>query len=210
MAFSKDLLTADEEVGLDLRPHWWYITPVSAGLFVAVLIGIVVLINDWHSVFKFAAGILVLVALGFFARRYAQWATTNFVVTNERVISRTGVVRKEGKEIPLDRINTVFFNQGLFERLIGAGDLGIESAGEGGRQTFEDIRKPGLVQQEIYRQKEIFEDNKLQRLSQAVAPQAAPGPTIPEQIEQLDQLRKQGAITETEFQEKKADLLRRM
>jgi len=34
--------------------------------------------------------------------------------------------------------------------------------------------------------------------------------SIPEQIEQLDQLRIRGVITESEFQLKKADLLNRM
>ena len=62
------------------------------------------------------------------------------------MISRSGVVAKTGIEIPLDRINTVFFNQSFFERIIGAGDLGIESAGEGGRENFSDVRKPALVQ----------------------------------------------------------------
>jgi len=174
-----------------------------------------VLVNDWHDILKFLAGLLVLAALAVFANRYAKWATTNFVVTNERVISRTGVVAKKGIEIPLDRINTVFFNQSLFERLIGAGDLGIESAGEGGRQDFANIRQPSLVQQEIYRQKEELETRRLSQMGQAFAasagPQAtAPGQSIPDQIERLDQLRRSGAITEQEFQAKKDELLRRL
>ena len=39
---------------------------------------------------------------------------------------------------------------------------------------------------------------------------AAPGLSIPQQIEQLDQLRIRGVITETEFQTKKTELLNRM
>ena len=87
---------------------------------------------------------------------YIKWTSENFVVTTERVIHRSGVVAKSGIEIPLDRINTVFFNQSLFERLLGAGDLGVESAGEGGQQTFAAVRKPNLVQQEIYRAMEAW------------------------------------------------------
>ena len=131
------------------------------------------------------------------------------------MISRTGVVAKKGIEIPLDRINTVFFNQSLFERVIGAGDIGIESAGEGGRQTFTDIRKPNLVQNEIYRQVEGLEERKLQRLGEAAsggaaAAAAAAAPSIPEQIEKLDQLRRQGVVTDEEFEQKKRELLDRM
>jgi uncharacterized membrane protein YdbT with pleckstrin-like domain len=127
------------------------------------------------------------------------------------------VVAKKGIEIPLDRINTVFFHQSFFERLIGAGDLGIESAGEGGRENFHDVRKPSLVQQEIYRQKEVLESTQHSRLGASIAasmqqgqPAPSGGASIPDQIEQLDRLRRSGALTEDEFQTKKAELLRRL
>jgi len=213
MPFPEHLLTDDEELILDLRPHWWFLAQAAAVLAVAVVLGLVALIAGWPSAIRFIAGLLVLGALGYFGIVYSRWSTTNFVVTTERVISRTGVVAKQGIEIPLDRVNTVFFNQSLFERLIGAGDIGIESAGEGGRQTFTDIRKPSLVQHEIYRQKEAYEGQKLQRMSAAASAAAqppTPSAAIPEQIEKLDQLRRQGAISDLEFEAKKRELLDRM
>lgn len=209
MPFPRHLLTDDEDLVLDLRPHWWFLAPVAALLAVAVLFGLVALIKDWPSWISVPIGLWVLGSLAWFGMRYLTWTTTNFVVTNERVISRTGVVSKQGIEIPLDRINTVFFNQSVFERLIGAGDLGIESAGEGGRQSFADIRKPNLVQNEIYRQVEGLETRKLQRMGQAASGGPAPE-SIPEQIEKLDQLRRQGVVTDEEFERKKRDLLDRM
>ena len=200
---------------LDLRPHWWFIAPAAAALAAALVFGIFVLSATENQAARIFAGIIVLIAVGFFVVRYARWAGTNFVVTSDRVISRTGVVAKRGIEIPLDRINTVFFNQSIFERIIGAGDLGIESAGEGGRQEFTDIRKPNLVQNEIYRQVESLEDRRLRRLGQAAAEAAPATPaepqrSIPEQIEMLDQLRRQGAVTDEEFEAKKRELLDRM
>lgn len=220
MPFPKELLTDDEELVLDLRPHWWYIAPSVTYLALALIIGITVLVEGGSGkawkLLDFVVGIVVLIAVGYFVQRYARWSSTNFVITNERIIARRGVVAKRGIEIPLDRINTVFFNQTFFERILGAGDLGIESAGEGGRETFSDIRKPSLVQHEIYRQKENFEKRRVAHMGQsmaaAVAPQpAAPiAPSIPEQIEHLDRLRRAGTLTEDEFQTKKAELLRRM
>jgi uncharacterized membrane protein YdbT with pleckstrin-like domain len=227
VAFPPELLTDDETLVLDLRPHWWYLAPSVAYLIGAVLIGIFVMTSGdftGKDQLQFVVGIGVLVALGYFAKRYSTWATTNFVVTSERVISRSGVVAKKGIEIPLERINTVFFNQGFFERMIGAGDLGIESAGEGGRQTFSDIMKPSLVQQEIYRQKENVEKRRMSAMGQSIAAQfpqqssqpqqpsqpAPHAPSIPEQIEHLDRLRRSGAISEADYQAKKDELLKRM
>ncbi len=129
------------------------------------------------------------------------------MVTSQRVIHRVGVISKHGIEVPLERINTVFFNQSVFERMLGAGDLGIESAGERGSETFEDVRKPAIVQNEIYRQMEA-NSNRARGGGPAVTQQAQL--SIPEQIEKLDELRKRGVISEQEFAAKKADLLNRM
>ena len=82
--------------------------------------------------------------------RYSKWLTTHFVITNLRIIFRSGLVSKRGIEIPLDRVNTVHFHQGLMERIVGAGDLLIESGGESGQQRFTDIRQPDRVQRVIH------------------------------------------------------------
>lgn len=213
MPYPSNLLTNDEDLVLDLRPHWWFLAPSGALLSLAVVLGIAALATDWYQAIDVFIGLLVLVALAWFGVHYLKWTTTNFVVTSERVISRRGIATKHGIEIPLDRINTVFFSQSLFERVIGAGDLGIESAGEGGRQTFSDIRKPNLVQNEIYRQVENLENRKMQRMGQAArgsGPSTAAPASIPDQIAQLDDLRRQGVLTDAEFEAKKRDLLDRM
>lgn len=207
MGFPRELLSDDEEVVVDMHPHWWTMVPVSAILGVAVIGGLALFAADIDGVLgtivRILVALAVLAALALFGIRYAKWSTTEFVVTTERVISRTGVVAKNGIEIPLDRINTVFFEQGAFERLLGSGDLGIESAGEGGRQTFTNIRKPNMVQAEIYAQKERFEDRRLERIGRAGAGQIS----VADEIAKLDELRRQGVLTEAEFQAKKTRLL---
>jgi len=209
MPFPKHLLTEDEDLVLDLRPHWWFLAPAGVVLAIVSALGLGALVQAWWSPVEWVILVLWLGAVGDFGVHYLLWTTTNFVVTSERVISRHGVLAKEGIEIPLDRINTVFFNQSIFERIIGAGDLGIESAGEGGRQQFSDIRKPNLVQNEIYRQVEGLEDRRLRKLGEA-AGGSGTELSIPEQIEKLDQLRRQGVVTDEEFEQKKRELLDRM
>ena len=134
------------------------------------------------------------------------------VVTSDRLIYRSGVIAKKGIEIPLERVNTVFFNQGVFERMLGAGDLSIESGGETGKQNFKDIRRPSAVQNEIYRQMELNNTRMYGggHAAAAAAAAAQPAANIPEQIAQLDALRAQGAISQAEFDAKKAELLGRM
>lgn len=219
MAFPPELLNRDEELVLDLRPHWWYFAPAAALLGALLLLGLIAL--NWGDGFfgqagKLIIGIGLLVAIGWFASRYAQWYTTNFVVTSDRVIYRVGVFAKKGTEIPLDKINAVHFEQRIFERILGLGTITIESASESGRSIFEDIRKPSAVQNVIYQQADAQGDRDAERMGQVAAQAVNAGgsgsdqPTVPEHIAQLDDLRKQGAITEAEYQLKKAELLGRM
>jgi uncharacterized membrane protein YdbT with pleckstrin-like domain len=217
--FPKKLLNPGEEVILDLRPHWWRIFPASTLLAGAVILALLALTLTGNDAVRVLAGLLVLGALSYFVSRYVLWTSENFVVTSERVIHRSGVIAKRGIEIPLDRINTVFFNQTLFERVLKAGDLGVESAGEGGQQTFEAVRKPSLVQQEIYRAMEAGQHQAYRAMGEATAvainggaedARASVPLSIPQQIEQLDALRRSGAITEVEFETKKRELLDRM
>jgi uncharacterized membrane protein YdbT with pleckstrin-like domain len=207
VAFPRKLLNDNEEVVLDLKPHWWFMFEPTAALVGAIVLGVIALQYDVAAI-KVIVAIVLVGCLAWFGIRYAKWTTTNFVVTTDRVIHRVGVIAKKGIEIPLERINTVFFNQSIFERLLGAGDLGIESAGERGAETFEDVRKPAIVQNEIYRQMEANSSRMYGGRGQATTqPQ---GHSIPEQIEQLDELRRRGVISEQEFAAKKADLLNRM
>jgi uncharacterized membrane protein YdbT with pleckstrin-like domain len=207
--FSRKLLNEGEDVVLDLHPHWEFFVKSGATLLAAVVIGVLVLTRDLPGWVEAVVGVGVIAALLWFGATYAKWATTNFVVTTDRLIYRHGVLAKHGIEIPLERVNTVFFSQTILERVVGSGDLVIESAGEMGRQNFSNVRKPSAVQNEIYRQMEQNENRKFDRIGARTA-EPAPTASIPEQIQQLDALRQQGVLTDAEFQAKKADLLRRM
>jgi uncharacterized membrane protein YdbT with pleckstrin-like domain len=206
--FSRKLLNEDEDIVLDLHPHWEYFAKSGLALLAALALGLWLLVRwGWEGLGAGASGVLLLVCLVWFGWTYLRWATTNFVVTTDRLIYRHGVVSKHGIEIPLDRVNTVFFSQSILERIVGSGDLTIESAGEKGSQNFSNVRKPSAVQNEIYKQMEANENRKFDRVN--VNATAAPA-SIPEQIAQLEQLRQQGVLTDAEFADKKQALLDRM
>lgn len=204
MAFPPKLLNDGEEVVLDLHPHWWFFAGPLFVLVFSVAATIAVSVLDlpdelWYLVLAVTA-VNVLWLLG----RLAKWWTTNFVVTTDRLIYRSGVLAKQGKEIPLERLNDISFNQSIFERMIGAGDLLIESGGERGQQSFTDIRRPARVQNEIYRQVEAAQARDADRMA------GRRELSIPEQIEKLDELKTRGVISQAEFDAKKSQLLDRM
>jgi membrane protein YdbS with pleckstrin-like domain len=202
VAFPRKLLNEGEDLVLDLRPHWWFLAGPVATIVLAAVAAVLIAAYDVGQYALLAAAGVGVVALLWLVGRYLRWTTTNFVVTSDRLIYRHGVISKAGIEIPLERINTVFFNQGIFERMLGAGDLTIESGGERGSQSFTDIRRPSHVQNVIYQQVELNNNRMYAGRSGELS--------VPEQLEKLDDLRRKGVLSEDEFAEKKAKLLDRL
>lgn len=209
MPYPQDALHPSEELVLDLHPHWWFFAKSAGVLAVVFVLALVAQLNDWPDPVKYVAGVGLLLTLLWFVQRYIAWVSTHFVLTSDRVIFRSGIIAKRGIEIPLERINTIFFHQRIFERMLGLGDLDIESASKDGAQRFDDIKNPSAVQNEIYQQMERNSNKQADRISGGIN-RAQSGESIPDQIAKLSALRDQGVLTETEFQTKKAELLGRM
>jgi uncharacterized membrane protein YdbT with pleckstrin-like domain len=223
MPYPKNLVNEGENVALDLRPHWWYFSKhILTGIPLFIVLILVLRLNGTA---RDAAGVIIgVVAVAWviwLLVKFLQWTRTYFVVTDQRVVYRTGVFARHGVEIPLERISNLNFHQGMFERMIGAGDLEIQSAGDQGTTLFENVRHPDGVQQEIYRQMEGDAKRDAGRGADAIGDAVAKavkestgtgsgGQTVPEQIEQLAKLRDQGHITAAEFDKKKSELLEKM
>lgn len=203
MPYPKKLLNDYEELAVDLHPHWWYFAEPMVALIVSIAFGILLIAVDWPSSLNWLAlGLIVASALWLLVR-YMKWATTNFVITSDRVIYRYGVVAKSGIEIPLERVNSVHFSQSIFERMIGAGDLLIESGAEGGQQRFTDIKNPDKIQNLIHAQ---MEEN-VNRMYQGQRSSSTPNPDVTTQLERLEALRERGTLTPEEFEAQKQRLL---
>ena len=164
MPYPEDELHGTEDLILDLHPHWWFFAKSAAMLALAVILAIATLSVSWLSWATVPVALFVFATLVWFVQRYIRWVSTHFVLTSDRVIFRTGIIAKHGIEIPLERINTIFFHQRIFERMLGLGNLEIESASKDGAQRFEDIRNPSAVQNEIYKQMEANEIKAADRI----------------------------------------------
>jgi len=207
MAFPRKYLNEGEEIVLELRPHWFFLAGPVLGLVASLVLAIVVssqVAGDVQRLAMIPLLLLVLLSLVWFVIRYAKWATTTFVVTTDRLIHRTGVVSKSGREIPLERLNDVSFHSTIFQRMLGAGDLLIESAGERGQQLFSSFPHPERIQNLIHHQIELAQGRDADRM----AGRREPSPL--DQLEKLEELRQRGVISQAEFDVKKAKLLDRL
>jgi uncharacterized membrane protein YdbT with pleckstrin-like domain len=157
--FPKRLLGDDEEVVLDLHPHWKrlivpaLLVPIVAGVasYLAFLVpdGSVRAPLRWGIV---ALSLLVLARWSVWP--FLKWVTTRYVLTNRRVVIRNGVFARSGRDIPLTRVNDVSFRHSLVDRMLGCGTLTIESAGEHGQVILPEVPTVELVQRQVLRRAE--------------------------------------------------------
>jgi uncharacterized membrane protein YdbT with pleckstrin-like domain len=195
------LLNDDEEVFVDLHPHWMRFTVPVLALVAAIGIGVVSLRFEPDSLLRtvfgwLAIGVIALTALWTLIRALT-WSTVHFVVTDQRIIYRSGWLTKTGIDIPLDRVNNVVIRQRILHRLFGAGDLVVESAGESGQQRFGHITSPGRVQNIVFERI---------RAHQATTG-GANGSDVAEQLERLEGMLRRGTLTRGEFEVHKRRLL---
>lgn len=198
MAFPRKLLGPDEDVVLDLRPHWRSFLRPAVTLILAVVALVsaaVAALDDWVQV---ALAAVTLVALGWFTHRYLRWACTNVVLTTDRLVHRSGVLARRGMEISLERVSSMSSEQSIVGRALGWGDVIVDSGSEGGRVRLTNLNRPVHLQDEIRRNV----DAKRSRV--------AVGQSVGERLSQLDELRRAGVVTEGEFESKRASLLDRL
>lgn len=200
MRYPEKLLSPDEVIKSEFRPHWSQIVREGVLSLLVVVLIILVAIQD----FSWKPWVIVALVVAWFLlviSGFIRWWTTQHVITNERVIHRAGLISKKGKEIPLEVINDVAFSQRAFERIFGTGDLLIESAGTHGQSRYSDIPNPEKVQSLIYEQREArkieMESGGRQQVSESSASQLAT----------LSKLHDEGKLTDTEFEVEKRKLL---
>jgi uncharacterized membrane protein YdbT with pleckstrin-like domain len=209
VTFPKKNLNPGETVVLDMHPHWWYFAEPAFALLGSITLGVLVLTIDNEGSTKTALSYLSIAALVgsavWLVLRYVKWVTTNFVLTSNRVIFRSGIIAKRGVEIPINRVNNVNFNQTIFERLVGAGDLLIESGGEEGQSRYTDIRQPDEVQRMIHVQLQASQDRMTH--GYAVGQPLPPPVDVADQLERLEAMLQRGTLSREEFEAQKRKLL---
>jgi uncharacterized membrane protein YdbT with pleckstrin-like domain len=149
-------LSAGEDMVFDLHPHWSRLAaPVLVLLVTCLLAGFGVAliphgggqaIERWILV-----GFAVIVVFWFTVLPYLRWLTTRYVLTTDRLVIRTGILARHGRDVPLNRINDVSFSETLLERMLRSGTLMVESAGERGQISLDNVPRVERVQRELYR-----------------------------------------------------------
>jgi uncharacterized membrane protein YdbT with pleckstrin-like domain len=202
--YLNSLLAENEKIELVTRQHWFLLVS-------AILLEVVLTIVVLAGVTAATALVGPLAALGYILLIYPvgkglydllTWRNVQYVVTNRRVIHLQGVVNKNVIDSSLEKVNDVKMEQSFFGRLFDYGDLEILTASEMGINRFRRIGDPIRFKTAMLNAKEQMGADE-----DRVRAYGSVEPDIPGLIAQLDQLRKQGTISEAEFEAKKRELL---
>ena len=218
MPFPPRLLSVGEEVAVETRPHWTYLAG-QAGAFVLLGVALIVVVAVGFPLPAVAvAGALagvVAVALGI---RLVRWANTYYVVTNHRIVYWRGLPAWRGSELRIELVEEVVDAQTPWGRLLGVGTLSVRSVVDGHVRNFGYVPRPAEVRRAVYLRTragsiDYPEDDPATPggVGGAAGPEVTPdGLSIPEQILQLYELVKLGIVSESEFEDKKRELLGRL
>jgi uncharacterized membrane protein YdbT with pleckstrin-like domain len=158
-------LAEGETIVMQLRTHpKKVIKPILLlVVLVAVLIAIWVLpLPVDRIVLWFATLALVVLGLAAAAGPYLRWRTTTYIITNQRVALRTGILTQTGRDIPLYRINNVTFEKQLSDRFWGCGTLVISDGTDQPGMVLDDVPDVEKVQralQDLVRQGKQLSDD---------------------------------------------------
>lgn len=201
--YLEEMLGENEQILLRARKHW----SVLFGNIVLEIFLIIALIAISFILLPLVAFpvmplglLLVIVPLIGMARDVLIWYNRQYIVTNRRVIQTAGVFSKDVVDSSLEKVNDVKLSQSFWGRMFDYGDIEILTASEVGANVFRSIGGPIEFKTAMLNAKE-----KLGYDETGFRPQIEED--VPTLIAKLDGLRKQGIISEAEFQQKKTELM---
>ena len=203
----RTVLKQDEKKLLIIRQHWIrLVLPFFVWLVAAVLL----------ILFAGTTGLIITLATALYPMyEYLNWKNNLWCITNLRVVDESGFFSRYSKESPLDKINNVEYDQTIWGRIFGYGNVDIQTAAELGETTYHLIHHPKLLKDTITHAQEEYKKTQITKqatqLAEAIAKSTASvrpsQQMIADELQKLFNLYQQGAITQEEYQVQKNKLM---
>jgi uncharacterized membrane protein YdbT with pleckstrin-like domain len=202
--YIENMLGENERIILVTRQHGFVLfSSIIAEIVVALIVLVAIFALMFANPVAAFGFLLILIPLAIMTRDILAWTNRQYIVTNRRVIQISGIFNKDVFDSSLEKVNDVKMTQSFFGRLFDYGDVEIMTASETGDNLFKRIGDPVKFKTAMLNAKEKLGYEGTGSLAQRAE-------SIPTQIAELDELRKQGILTDQEFKAKKKELLAKM
>jgi uncharacterized membrane protein YdbT with pleckstrin-like domain len=210
-SYLDSLLGQHEKIILVSRQHWFIL---ARAIFLEISMILIILALAVFFAIKYTHLVVLVEAIFFIVllipvvtmtRDILEWSNRQYIVTNRRVMQISGIINKNVIDSSLEKVNDVKMNQSVLGRMFGYGDIEILTASELGVNLFKKIDQPIRYKTSMLNAKEQMDhENKTPAIENHNID------SIPGIIASLDQLRKNGLLSEEEFLTKKRELLSRL
>ncbi len=173
MPFPVRLISVDEEVAVETRPHWTYLGGQLSVFVVLAAVAVVVVVVGFPLPAVVVTAVLAGVTAVALGIHLVRWANIYYLVTDRRIVYWKGVPRWRGIELRLDLVDEIEVTQTIRERLLGVGTLAVHSVVEGHVRNLAFVPHPLDVRREVYR---LLREAEVRRLEAVQAPEAAHHP----------------------------------
>jgi uncharacterized membrane protein YdbT with pleckstrin-like domain len=167
------------------------------GPSIFIVIGVVFALAE-HL--RSVAMILLPIALVALLATYVRYRTSEFAVTDRRVIIKTGLIGRRTLETQLSKVEGVGVDQSISGRVFGYGKITVKGTG-GTSEPFAMIAHPMRFRKAVQEMASRY----------ATAYQAPASPATQDDVvgklERLSKLRDSGALSPEEFDQQKAQVL---
>jgi uncharacterized membrane protein YdbT with pleckstrin-like domain len=165
MAYPRNLLTDGETIEYEMRQHWRVlIGPILVAVVTIPIAVYLVTLSTVSAIDWVILAALVVALVIWVLKPVVEWATTEYVITNRRLITRSGVLARSGRDMPMSKVNDVRFSSNIVDRVFRCGTITIESAGENSGIVMEKVGDVERMQREIAR---LHEEDATRRRREA-------------------------------------------
>lgn len=148
MGYVQENLVPGERVILRATPHWAsFIMPAVPFVFGVVLIGFS-LGSERGSLFACMGLVFLVVALVQVVSVGVVFFTTEFALTDRRIIAKSGFLRRRSLELLLTKVESIQVNQPLLGRVLDYGTVVVVGTG-GTQQPFRYISNPHELRKHV-------------------------------------------------------------
>jgi membrane protein YdbS with pleckstrin-like domain len=174
LSYLDDHLLTGERIVYRAKLHW---TIFLISIVVVLLgIGLGILLQVLEPAYSFAGGALVGVGLLLAIGPAVRYISSEFAVTDKRVLGKVGFIERESDETLLSKIEAIAVDQGVLGRVFGFGTVTITGTG-GTQEVFSRISEPLEFRRQI--QSQIIEQEERRGSQQGTtAPTSAGDPRV--------------------------------
>jgi uncharacterized membrane protein YdbT with pleckstrin-like domain len=167
MSYLDDHLLAGERIVYRARVHWSIfataILVIALGIVLAIVLGV------YQPAYWYAGAALAGIGLLLAIAPAIHYASSEFAVTDKRVVAKLGFIERESLETLLSKIEAIGVDQGIVGRMLGYGTITITGTG-GTEESFPRIADPLEFRRQIQSQVVVLDERRPQSTAGAAQP----------------------------------------